>query len=290
MGVLGVSAALAVSRARPRTAEDVAIDEALANRRAGGDALGPLLRCASKRPDACRCSEAAAELAIDINQYPAARVAIEMTPACPPSPRHLGERAEVAVAEGRTDEGRRLADQALGEDPHEPHACFAKAWALNATESSPAALDAAECAVRGGRGAPALLVLAVLRSRANDRAGARDALQKAAVLAPGDAHVAFDLGVIEAQDQHYREAREAFLHALALDPKLADARYELVVLTHGAKADDEARHHLDELAAIAPDDPRLADLRAALARGGPKAQAPAGGSTAVPTGPAFVRK
>jgi len=88
----------------------------------------------------------------------------------------------------------------------------------------------------------------------------------APVVVPDNPRVAFDMGVVAQSEGHYREAREAYLHALALDPTMADARYNLVVLTHSIKADDEARHHLDELAAISPGDPRIPAMRAALAK------------------------
>jgi Flp pilus assembly protein TadD len=64
----------------------------------------------------------------------------------------------------------------------------------------------------------------------------------------------------------FHDAREGYLNALALDPALADARYNLAVLTHAAGADEEANHDLAELERIAPGDPRIAQLKALLGK------------------------
>jgi tetratricopeptide (TPR) repeat protein len=237
-----------------------------------------------------RCAFEGEELAFDAKRYQDG-LALLM-PIRGVEPAHWsGAYAELQVArDGAMSDGLAKAEEALALDPNEPHACFAKAWVVGAKGFSPQALDLAERAVRGGRGFPALLILAVLRAKGNDLAGARDALQQAAKLEPDDARVAFDLGIIESQDHHYRGARESFLHALRIDPQLADARFELVVLTHGVGADDEARHHLEELAAIRPGDPRLPQLRALLEPKAPD-QVPDGGSTVKPTSvPTFVSK
>jgi Flp pilus assembly protein TadD len=81
-----------------------------------------------------------------------------------------------------------------------------------------------------------------------------------------DAQAAFEAGVAAQKLGRFHDAREAYLRALALDPAQVDARYNLAVLTHGVGADDEARHHLQELESVAPQDRRIAGLRAALER------------------------
>ncbi|GAC1576898.1 MAG: hypothetical protein NVS3B20_25440 [Polyangiales bacterium] len=52
---------------------------------------------------------------------------------------------------------------------------------------------------------------------------------------------------------------------LAHDPAFVDARYNLLLLTHRGGANAEAHHHLDKLAEVAPNDPRLPALRAQMA-------------------------
>jgi tetratricopeptide (TPR) repeat protein len=269
VGVLGIAAAILLPRlARPASLQDVALRDARA-RIGAGDPTGAyaiLAACAFKDRTACECADGAEELAVDANRSrDGLKVLIGMK-SCT-SPRHIGGMAEAQVGAGLPDQGLMTAEQALARNPDEPHACFAKAWALSTKAPSPEALGLAQKAVDGGRGLPALLLLATLRAGAGDKAGERQALEQAARARPDDAHVAYDIGVMEAEsgEHHYRQAREAFLHALALDPKLVDARYQLAVLTITAKAYDEARHDVDELAAIAPDDPRIPGLRAALA-------------------------
>ncbi len=266
VGVVGLVAAFTAPRLVRSGPEQGPIARARSQRAAGdkAGALATLLKCAKDAPQACQCIAEAGELAVDINHYSEAVHPMRHTKAVCTSPRNTGGLAEILVAAGDLEEGLKTADEALAQAPDEPHACFAKAWALSAKGSSPEAVDLAERAVRGGRGVPALLVLASLRAGAGDRKGERVALEQARRIDANDPRVEYDVGLLEAGDRHYREAREAFLHALALDPKLADARYQLVVLTHSVKADDEAQHHLDELAAIAPGDPRLPGLRAEL--------------------------
>src|SRR3984957_13840935 len=152
-------------------------------------------------------------------------------------------------------------------DAKEPHANFALAWGLSASGTSQRAVAAAEQAVAGGRGVPAMLLLGTLQSQAGDVRGARDAVEEANRVAPSDPRVAYDLGVTEQAAGHYSAAREAYLRALRANPKLVDARFNLAILTHSVHADDEARHDLDEMAAIDPDDPRIPALRATLSGG-----------------------
>jgi tetratricopeptide (TPR) repeat protein len=226
-------------------------------------ALATLVQCVTSDPAACRCIDQAMELGMDLGRFDDARAAAERSHYCQ-SARDLGGRAEVHAAIGRTDDALREADRVFAMDADEPYAWFARAWALSDKGEAHDALAAAEKAVKLGRGVPALILLGKLRGGAQDTAGALDAFDQAAKLAPNDARVAFDLGVVQQTAGHYRESREAYLHALSLDPGLADARYNLALLTHSIGASDEAHHHLDALVAMAPDDPRIPALRTAL--------------------------
>jgi tetratricopeptide (TPR) repeat protein len=269
VGVAGVGAALWTGRRASRTAspEDGALEIA-AKQTAAGDragALATLTACVARDSVACRCAEQAGDLAVDLGRYEDAWTVIKWSPLCE-TPRARAINAESLVGRGRTDEALRAASAVLAQEPDEPRAAFAKAWALSIVVPSPEALALAEAAVRGRRSVPALLLVARLRAKAHDVEGAHTAIAEAAGIDPADSRVPLELGVVEQGEHHYRDAREAYLRALALDPKAADARYRLVVLTHAAHADDEARHHLDELAAIAPNDPRVPALRAELQR------------------------
>jgi tetratricopeptide (TPR) repeat protein len=81
---------------------------------------------------------------------------------------------------------------------------------------------------------------------------------------PDPARAAFERALAAQQMGRFHEAREGYLRALALDPNLADARYQLALLTHAANAQDESRHDLAELERIAPGDPRISSLRALI--------------------------
>jgi tetratricopeptide (TPR) repeat protein len=264
-GLIVIAAVIATGLHRANGAEQAALAQARAQRAKGDDAgaLATLLAC-GRNPKACRCADEAEELSVDLGRYDDALHAVGSRECN--APRDLGARAEALVASGRKPEGVVEAAIALARSPAEPHANFAKGWALSAAGFAQEALAPTEAAVRGGRGVPALLLLATLRAQAGDSRGSHDAIGQAARLAPDNARVAFDTGVVAQSEGRYRDAREAYLRALALDPRMADARYNLVVLTHSIKADDEARHHLDVLAAIAPGDPRIPALRVALSK------------------------
>jgi len=269
VGLVGLMAAvkLPLRASGSSGPEPVAVDVAR-RMRAKGDAEGALrvLReCGARDPKACRCIDEAGEVAVDLAHYAEALGVLGSAKGCA-DPRHDGTLAEALVGLGHVQGGLRAASNALARSPDEPHASFAKAWALSMSGYSPEALAAAETAVKRGRGLPALLLLGTLRSAAGDPRGAREAIEQAARFDPDNPRASYDLGVVEQGEGHYRQAREAYLHALALDPKLRDARYNLIVLTHSVGANDEARHHLEALAADAPDDPRLDALRAALVK------------------------
>ncbi len=229
-------------------------------------ALTTLKRCAEAARLACKCGDQAGELAVDMDRAFDAFGPVKMQRDCK-SPRRMGGVAEMLASLGVNDQAREMADRALAQSPDEPHACFAKAWALSASGPSPEALELAEKAVRGGRGVPALLLLAKLRSANKDTAGARQAMDQALRVAPDNARVIYNEGVLAQAAHDYNGARAAYLRALAIDPGLADARYSLAVMTNAAGAKAEAIHNLEELVKIAPNDPRIPGLRAEMAGG-----------------------
>jgi tetratricopeptide (TPR) repeat protein len=233
------------------------------SKRAAGDSAGALtvlLDCAAKDPKACDCADAAEELAVDLGRYDDAKHVVDASQ-CAATPRHEGGRAEVQVLTGDVPGGMQGADAVLATTPDEPHALFARAFGMS---NGPEAIAVAEHAVKAGRGLPALIQRGSMRMRAGDMDKARQAFDTAAKDSPTDARAAFDAAVIAQQQGRYHDAREGYLKALSLDPKMADARYNLVILTHARNADDEARHHLAELKAIAPNDPRIPGLEAQL--------------------------
>jgi Flp pilus assembly protein TadD len=87
---------------------------------------------------------------------------------------------------------------------------------------------------------------------------------------PDDAHAVYDLALVADRRQQYHDAREGYLRALRLDPQMADARYNLAVLTFSRGAVQEAQHDADEFAARYPNDPRILPLRRMLASPPPR--------------------
>lgn len=107
---------------------------------------------------------------------------------------------------------------------------------------------------------------------AGDGLAAAQAFAAAAKLAPGRADLYTEQGealIADADGKIPPEARAAFRHALAIDPKIAPARY---FLGRAKIADGDVAGGLNDwralAAGLAPNDPRRADLEAEIAAGG----------------------
>jgi len=64
-------------------------------------------------------------------------------------------------------------------------------------------------------------------------------------------------GVIELNNGQYESAGERFEAALLLDPKLAEAHYNLAIVMDEQGKEADAIRHLKEAAALAPDNPAI---------------------------------
>jgi Flp pilus assembly protein TadD len=178
----------------------------------------------------------------------------------------MGLEAESLVGTpGALDEGLRAAARALERAQDEPHALVARAWGTVLRGLPIAALADAQRAVALGRGIPAELLYGLILFQDNDLAGAD--VQFTHVLAEDSSNVqaTYDHALVADRQQRYHDAREGYLRTLALDPMNAEARYNLVVLTHAHGATLEAQHHVTEFAAKHPSDARLQTLRQLLA-------------------------
>jgi len=225
-------------------------------------ALDVLLACARVHPDSCPCAEGAASEAIDLGRYPDARRVLDASDACPRTPRRMSLEAESLVGTpGAMDEGLREAARVLERTPDEPHALFARAWGTVLQGHPLDALADAQRAVALGRGVPAELLYGLILFQDNDLAGAD--VQFVHVLAedPASVQATYDHALVADRQQRYHDAREGYLRTLSLDATNAEARYNLVVLTHAHGATLEAQHHVDEFAAKHPNDARLLALR-----------------------------
>jgi tetratricopeptide (TPR) repeat protein len=164
-----------------------------------------------------------------------------------------------------------LASAARSVHERDAHAAYAEALVAMRRNDATMAERRAREAVGLGRGMEARLLLAGILIQTQDYAGARSALLGAAAVDPTSVAVIYDQALVAQKLGEYHAAREGYLRVLALDRTSMDARYNLVVLTHGAGADAEARHHVDEMAKISPGDSRIPLLRTLLAPQGPDA-------------------
>ena len=64
-------------------------------------------------------------------------------------------------------------------------------------------------------------------------------------------------GIIELEDGAEAAARDRFETALVLDPKLAEAHYNLAIVLDKQKKHAEAETHLKEAASLAPTNPAI---------------------------------
>ncbi len=244
------------------------------DRRAAYDAL---TSCNRVHPEACACGEEASSDAIDLGLYDQARGALEAPSRCPRTPRRIALTAEALVGTGAIDEGLRQADSALQADPEDRHAVYARAWGTMLKGGDLREARAlAEHAVRLGRGPCANLLLGLIEFKLGDVDAAAPLFEAALRDDPTSVQAVYDNALVAQHRNRYHDAREGYLHALRIDPTFADARYNLVGLTLNAGAVAEAQHHLDELVARHPTDPRLPALRAALARASAPAPPPPG--------------
>ena len=191
--------------------------------------------------------------------------------ACGEQPGLSDLRAEALAREGDWATARQVAQPLLLEHSDNPWAAYALARvALLQNDLVGAAAAAARAVSLGRSTAHGIEAQVLMKQGKHDEALA--ALQAALKANERDVEAHYFVGIIERGQKQYRPAREAFLAALRFNPSFADARYQLGDLAHSAGAFDEARHHLQRLAAItSDDDPRVDALSAKLKGGGKQA-------------------
>ncbi len=247
--------------------EPAALEHARALEQAGlGDAANEVLRkCASSNAAACECLSRAVGNALATHRYEDVVASTQRAKSsCVVSAALLGKRAEALASLGMTDQAMKTAEGAMQATDHDAFAAYARALASRSRGEDEQAKRFARQAVGWGRGSEARVFLGVLEMQSGDLSGAEDEFQAVLESDPKNVPAAYDAALLAQTKGQYRAAREGYLHVLALDPDSVDARYNLAVLTHGIGANSEARHHADEMAKIAPADPRLAGLRTVL--------------------------
>jgi tetratricopeptide (TPR) repeat protein len=242
------------------------IDDATNHRAA---ALGALLACTHLHPESCPCAERAASEAIDDGRYRDARRLLDGSDACGRTARRIALNAEALVGTSALDDGEREVERALEHDPNDAHAVYARAWAVSLRGRPADARADAERAVALGRGIPAELLLGTILYGSGDLAGADAQFQGVLAKDPNSVQATYDRALVADRLSHYHDAREGYLHTLQLDPANADARYNLVLLTHGHGATLEAKHHYDVFVTSYPGDRRSEQLRQVLSAPSP---------------------
>jgi tetratricopeptide (TPR) repeat protein len=250
-----LESALALSEEMDRTGQHEAACRVLAD-------------CSSGPSHPCACGDKAAACAMQQGAYAQAAVLLRSAAAagCEANALRVGLRAEALAGLGKPAEALGDADLALRLNPQEPHALFAKSRALLQRGDAASARVYAEQAVAAGHGLGAQLQLGMLAFQAGDLPRARAAFAAALVRHPDNVTAVYDLALVDHTSGKYRDAREGYLNALRMDPKHADSRHNLVVLTYKAGATEEAQHHLKKLMESVPGDPRIAQLQAMLSR------------------------
>ena len=165
-----------------------------------------------------------------------------------------GERAEALARAGDTARADAAAQDVLKTDQANPYAELAQARVAYDKAQMVNTGDFAAKALKDGRGAEAerLLGRSTLARGLFKEAEAH--FQNLLRANPNDAEAAFSAAVCDDKLGHYMLAREAFLQTLLIDPKHQAARTYLVLLTHNAGFNDEARHHLAKLGELIPKD------------------------------------
>ena len=232
-------------------------------------ALDSLLACTHLHPDSCACAEGAASEAIDAGHYRDARRLLDASDSCGRSARRIALGAEALIGTSALDDGEREAERAIEHDPDDAHAVYARAWAKSLRGNPLDARAETERAVALGRGVPAELLLGTILYTSGDFARADAQFQSALAKDPTSVQATYDHALVADRQARYHDAREGYLRTLQLDPTNADARYNLVVLTHGHGATLEAKHHFDVFVTSYPTDRRIAQLRQVLAAPSP---------------------
>jgi tetratricopeptide (TPR) repeat protein len=244
----------------------IALSDLLVADKRAGEALVVLRSCADARPAACDCVVRAS--APDVDASRAASVLPRMdraTQHCATNMSFVALRADALSQVARYAEAIVEADRVLATRPEDPHALYARGIAALAAGDVARALHLGRRAEAAGRGTPARLLIGGAQLFSGDIAGATHTFDAASAADPTSASARYHVGVAAERANKYRDAREAYLHALRLDPAFVDARHALVLLTARNGAKPEAKHHLEKLREIAAGDPRLAALEKVLA-------------------------
>jgi tetratricopeptide (TPR) repeat protein len=243
--------------------EEAAIISLLENSRRTADAERVRQACAALRHGSCECRQEAAHRALDRNLFAEARAVLEQDSECSARRASRGLLAEALARSGANQEVIAAAET----EPQGGFAEYALAHAYDAQGDLTKAETHAKRALERGRGAPAHRLLGSIAYRVGDLDEAKRHFESMLGDNADDVEAHYQLARVARRQNHYSNARAAYLQVLALDPRHTGARYELALLTHAAGALDEAREQFRKLEAISePGDRRVSQLRTLLGR------------------------
>jgi tetratricopeptide (TPR) repeat protein len=177
----------------------------------------------------------------------------------------LGLEAEAlarsSLGEPALEEARRV----LAVDPKNPYATYASGLTYQKAGKPREAINAARDAVKLGRGATAHVLVGLLEYQNKNFDEAEAAFETALEVDPKSAEAMFNLAVLHQRRNDYHKTRESYLKTLRIDPTHSDALYNLAILTRGIGATSEAKHYVEKLSRLVGEaDPRVVRLRETL--------------------------
>lgn len=286
VAILGAAGVLAWRQHRGRLDPEVvaAVGEITAGLdRAREPEEAALVRSSCQRPkDACDCVAVAARHGLDAHLgAPALDLLGRSEQRCKGRVGMAGMKAEALARVQRLEEAHHQAEVTVSAAPGDMYANLALGLVAFEKLSLKEAEDAAERALAAGRGAEAHRLLGRIALSRGAFELALDHFSKVIAERPRDAEAAFTAAMCNANMGRYNAAREGFVRVLRIDPKHVEARLRLALMSLEVGARMEAEHHLRELREIAPNDPRLEPLEAALSSR-PPGSARAASSTPAP--------
>lgn len=238
------------------------LDELAADPNAGA----VLEACIAHAPSACICRTLRAERALDAEQTARALEETEQAHCDGHAlqSRRMRDRALALALAHRYDEAEPLAKAALVDEPHDPKTLLSLALVHEARGDADA-LDLSREAAARGAGKAAELLVAQLLIRKKDYAAAKHELDGYLGRHPDDPRAVYNAALVSELTGDYNAARQGYLRVVTkLQPRHADARYNLVMLTWRQGALPEAKHHAQRFSEDFPRDPRRASLQQLL--------------------------
>lgn len=262
----GSPATSAASSSAPRPAAQPAASSAHAPRRKALTATELLSQtCDNRGKPACDCRQRAALAGFDRRAPGAALEIVQASTEVCRQGALLGLEAEARARNDQSAQALEEARRILALDPKNAYATYASALAYQKTGKPAEAIQAAREAVKLGRGATAHVLVGLLEYQNKNFDEAQAAFEKALEIDPKSAEATFNLAVLNQRRNDYHKTREGYLKTLRLDPTHADALYNLAILTRGVGATSEAKHYVDKLSTVVgEDDPRVLRLRESL--------------------------